>query len=226
MSLLSSINNAITEQAQLEAAQKEEARQLQITQLTQSMQDVYEQMMATSQSLTSVRDQLANTDPLVLMGGEVYEGKGRGEGTFYTRPTYYAGNPDYPELQAQETSLASQIAAAEAELATIRNAVRNLGGVPSYDVGTDYHPGGLAYVHQDEMINLPRGSSVSTTSQTSKMLDNTAVIEELRALRQEVARLRSENNQGHQNTRKETERGATVLRKFDQTGMPPEREPV
>tara|TARA_R110000851_G_scaffold32845_4_gene87843 strand:- start:5869 stop:10632 length:4764 start_codon:yes stop_codon:yes gene_type:complete len=66
---------------------------------------------------------------------------------------------------------------------------RAFGGVPSYAVGTDYHPGGLAYVHKDEMINMPQGSSVSTVSQTSRMFDNSEMVAELRNLRQEVEQL-------------------------------------
>jgi len=32
--------------------------------------------------------------------------------------------------------------------------------VPSYDIGTNNHPGGLAYIHKDELINLPKGTEV------------------------------------------------------------------
>lgn len=78
-----------------------------------------------------------------------------------------------------------------AKAQSLRSQIRGLGGIPSYDVGTDYHPGGLAYVHKDEMINLPRGSSVSTVSQTNKMLDSADVVTELKALRAEVTLLRS-----------------------------------
>jgi hypothetical protein len=53
-----------------------------------------------------------------------------------------------------------------------------IGSVPSYAVGTDYHPGGLARLHQNELVNLPRGTSVSTAGEVRDMVN------ELRALRQ------------------------------------------
>ena len=124
-------------------------------------------------------------------------------------------------LYSQTYGRAGELRNLAADLAARRQAIIDLGGIPSYSVGTDFHPGGLAYVHKDEMINLPRGSSVSTTSQTSKMLDNSAVVEELRALREEVARLRSENNQGHQNTGSEVARGTKPLREVTATGSLP-----
>jgi len=44
--------------------------------------------------------------------------------------------------------------------------------VPSYAVGTDNHPGGLALVGEQgaELVNLPRGSQVYTNNQTNKLL--------------------------------------------------------
>ena len=126
-------------------------------------------------------------------------------------------------LYSQTYGRAGELRNLAADVAARRQAIIDLGGIPSYSVGTDFHPGGLAYVHKDEMINLPRGSSVSTTSQTSKMLDNSAVVEELRALREEVARLRSENNQGHQNTGSEVARGTKPLREVTATGSLPVR---
>lgn len=46
------------------------------------------------------------------------------------------------------------------------------GGVPHYASGTNFHPGGLALVGEEgpELVNLPRGASVATASETSKML--------------------------------------------------------
>ena len=47
-----------------------------------------------------------------------------------------------------------------------------LGGVPRYASGTDFHPGGMAIVGERgaELINLPRGSSVKTASETKDAL--------------------------------------------------------
>lgn len=44
---------------------------------------------------------------------------------------------------------------------------------PSYDTGTQYHLGGLAMVHKDELVELPRGSKVKTKSQTQQFLRET-----------------------------------------------------
>ena len=56
---------------------------------------------------------------------------------------------------------------------------RNSGGsnsissYPSYDTGTQYHLGGLAMVHKDELVELPRGSKVKTKGQTQQFLKET-----------------------------------------------------
>jgi len=41
--------------------------------------------------------------------------------------------------------------------------------IPGFASGTSSAPGGLAYVHKDELINLPRGSQVYTAAQTRAM---------------------------------------------------------
>ncbi|MBM2293737.1 phage tail tape measure protein [Sulfitobacter pseudonitzschiae] len=64
--------------------------------------------------------------------------------------------------------------------------------IPSYATGTNNHPGGLAYVHKDELINMPRGSSVSTVPQTAKLFDNSELVAEVRALRETVSALHRE----------------------------------
>lgn len=82
--------------------------------------------------------------------------------------------------------------------------VSALGGVPQYAAGTDFHPGGMAYVHQDELINLPRGAQVFTRSETASMMTPTMPVmrqrpaanddaaAEMRAVRGEVTKLRAE----------------------------------
>jgi TP901 family phage tail tape measure protein len=87
---------------------------------------------------------------------------------------------------------------------------------PSYATGTDYHPGGLAYVHRDEMLNLPRGTSVSTTSQTSRMFDNSELLTELRALRNEVSELKASNL----SIARSTSRSTSIYQKWDEIGTP------
>lgn len=43
------------------------------------------------------------------------------------------------------------------------------GGIPVYASGTSFHPGGLAKVHKDEIIALPRGSQVYPNGETGGM---------------------------------------------------------
>ncbi|MDD5059306.1 MAG: hypothetical protein PHQ60_15725 [Sideroxydans sp.] len=47
---------------------------------------------------------------------------------------------------------------------------------PSYASGTTYHPGGLAYVHANELIQLPQGSQVFPAAQTQAMLQPAPVV--------------------------------------------------
>jgi Ca2+-binding EF-hand superfamily protein len=66
-------------------------------------------------------------------------------------------------VQSQAVSWTDKIRHNTAETA------RKLGGTPSYDVGTDNHPGGWAYVHQDEFVRLPGGAQVFTKAETLEL---------------------------------------------------------
>jgi TP901 family phage tail tape measure protein len=106
-----------------------------------------------------------------------------------------------------------------AELASSPEAL----SIPSYDVGTNYHPGGLAKVHRDEIISLPRGAGVSTVNETRRMFDNSELIAEVRKLRE---MLKTAHNQAQierskvaQNTRKT----ADIQDVWDVDGLPAER---
>lgn len=92
------------------------------------------------------------------------------------------------------------------------------GVIPSYAVGTDYHPGGLAMVGErgPELVNLPRGSSVSTVSQTSRMFDNSELVAELRELRAEVSQLKAINV----SIARSTNKSALIAEKHDEIGTP------
>ncbi len=54
----------------------------------------------------------------------------------------------------------------------LKNLSAKAGGHPTYAGGTDYHPGGLAVVGEEgpELVNLPRGTSVTPANQTKRML--------------------------------------------------------
>lgn len=43
----------------------------------------------------------------------------------------------------------------------------------SFEKGTDFAPGGLAQLHRDEMVQLPRGAQVFTRQETKNMITNT-----------------------------------------------------
>ena len=47
------------------------------------------------------------------------------------------------------------------------------GGIDSFSIGTRDAPGGLAYVHKDELINLPAHSQVYTKQETKQMMGDT-----------------------------------------------------
>lgn len=49
----------------------------------------------------------------------------------------------------------------------------NSSSIPSYDTGTQYHLGGLAMVHKDELVDLPRGTKVNTVNQSREILRET-----------------------------------------------------
>ena len=85
-----------------------------------------------------------------------------------------------------------------------------LGSVPAYASGTNFHPGGLAMVGEAgaELVNMPRGSSVSTAGQTRSMFDQSGLVAELRELREEVARMRAENNNANRRIEGEVARGS------------------
>lgn len=43
-------------------------------------------------------------------------------------------------------------------------------GVPGYALGTNFAPGGMAYVHKDELVDLPTGSKVYNKRDTQQMM--------------------------------------------------------
>lgn len=46
-----------------------------------------------------------------------------------------------------------------------------IGMIPGFATGTNYAPGGLAMVHKNELIELPRGAKVNTVSQTAAIMN-------------------------------------------------------
>lgn len=73
-------------------------------------------------------------------------------------------------------------------------------GIPSYSTGTGFHPGGLAQINEygrGEIVNLPRGAQVIPHDVSMRMAgragnDNSEVVAEIRALREDNAGLERE----------------------------------
>jgi len=66
--------------------------------------------------------------------------------------------------------------------------------VPAYASGTDFHPGGVAYVHQDELLHLPRGTQVFSRQETMRLTagGDAGLREEVRGLRGQMRDLTEE----------------------------------
>ena len=114
------------------------------------------------------------------------------------------------------STLATQVEAA-------REAVRALGGVPSFAAG-GMHVGGLRIVgEQGPELEATGPSRVWNANRTSDLLGGSGMAQELRALREEVQRLRDETVSAQIQVSKNTRRTADALRKWDIDGQPPER---
>lgn len=101
----------------------------------------------------------------------------------------------------------------------IRSGAIANGEVPAYARG-GMHAGGLAIVGEEgpELVNMGP-SRVWNASQTRDMLSNRELVEEIRALRSEVARLAAYNRQTTINTGDTARR----IKDFDRNGLPKER---
>lgn len=85
-----------------------------------------------------------------------------------------------------------------------------LAGVPSYANGTDNHPGGWARLHENEMVNLPKGTGVSTAAEVSQAAEERRKSNEL--LSELAARVRDQQV--------EAKRMRKILSKWDTIGQP------
>lgn len=86
---------------------------------------------------------------------------------------------------------------------------------PAYASGTDFHPGGLAWVGEQgrELVNLPRGSQVIPNDILRGFAgrggaDNRELVAEVKALRQEVAALRGDTRAGAVHVREGVDQAA------------------
>ena len=100
------------------------------------------------------------------------------------------------------------------------NAYGKAKGFPGFAVGTNYVPQDmLAQIHEGEAI-IP---APFNPERYSKASGNDALVAEIKALREEVARLREEQRAGQNAIAANTGKTARVLTKFDIDGMPETR---
>jgi TP901 family phage tail tape measure protein len=92
----------------------------------------------------------------------------------------YADN--YLKIAANSLSTSAQLAGVRANV--IGDLTGLTGSIPAYANGTSNHSGGWAMVGERgaELVNLPTGSSVTTASNTAKMLDNSNLLDAVNQL--------------------------------------------
>ena len=94
-------------------------------------------------------------------------------------------------------------------------------GFPGFAVGTNNVPKDmLAQIHEGEVI-IPEPFNPERYNRAS---GNTALVEEIKALRAEVSRLREEQKAGNNAIAANTRKTAQALVKFDTDGMPETRD--
>jgi TP901 family phage tail tape measure protein len=83
-----------------------------------------------------------------------------------------AGIRDIPAHVPVDVRFTSNYSLIGAQVAALQNSRNKLAGMKGYATGTDYAPGGVALVGESgpELVNLPRGSRVSTADKTRSML--------------------------------------------------------
>lgn len=102
---------------------------------------------------------------------------------------FYKAGGLFEQINAEAAALSAakaQIDPATAQLETLRNQVRALGGIPAFAAG-GMHSGGLRVVGENgPELEYTGPSRIFNAGQTSSMLDNSDQIAELRALRDEM----------------------------------------
>jgi len=125
---------------------------------------------------------------------------------------------DYLNYKALASTYGGTYAEASARASAT---VSGFGALPSYDVGTSYVPtDGPAMIHAGERILTAVENADIVASVSSSNTSNQALLAEMRAIRQEMASFRSEQQSGMVAVVRETKRGSDTLEKFDRTGTP------
>ena len=118
----------------------------------------------------------------------------------------YEGGDKYNEIRVLEARVAPLIAQSKAAatkwqteynnlLQTYRDQIKALGGTPSFASG-GFHMGGARIVgERGPELEITGPSRIHSNSETKSMLDNRAVVEELKSLRQELSALKDEQRE-------------------------------
>lgn len=105
----------------------------------------------------------------------------------------------------------------------LRQQIRDLGGVPTFASG-GYHTGGLRIVgEKGPELEATGPSRIFSNDSLKAMFGQGETVRELRALRAEVAALRSEQRQLGIQTERNTRKSEKTLRGWDINGQPAER---
>jgi len=95
--------------------------------------------------------------------------------------------------------------------------------IPGFASG-GYHAGGLRVVGETgPELEFTGPSYIANSGDTSRLLDNSEVVAELRALRAEVERMRGENRTGQYQIAKNTLKSAKIADRWENDGLPETR---
>lgn len=126
------------------------------------------------------------------------------------------------QLRAVGLNLGSRSYASRSQIESLRQQVRNAGGVPSFAEG-GIHMGGLRLVGERGPELEATGPSRILSSRDLMSAISGGSVQEIQALREEVRGLRSDQRQTQMQLVRQAKRSRDILEKFDIEGLPPER---
>jgi hypothetical protein len=126
-------------------------------------------------------------------------------------------------LQDQLLSASRLVNSFDTVLEAARKAVRDAGGVPAF-AGGGWHGGGLRIVgERGPEIEATGPARYYSNAQTRQMLAGGDMAAEIRALRDEVARMREEQRSLGMTQATAARRSQEILRRWEDAGLPQER---
>jgi len=126
------------------------------------------------------------------------------------------------QLRDVGINLGSRSYASRSQIESLRQQVRNAGGVPSFAEG-GIHMGGLRLVGERGPELEATGPSRILSSRDLMSAISGGSVQEIQALREEVRGLRSDQRQTQMQLVRQAKRSRDILEKFDIEGLPPER---